>query len=262
MRLLSAGWVLMFCATASAADGWVSELPLGRIVLRSEFASQTGKQNPNLNEVSEGVEALKADLEQTLRLRFPDSNDPAIEINIFKSHRNYRRYLGQRVPEAATREASFVQGTDLGRVYVVYDKGFQRNLHHESTHALLHQALPFVPIWLDEGLAVYFESPAAKRADGGPHLSRIRWATKLGWQPDLEELEKRETLTDMKPADYRHAWAWTHFLLHESDESRQLLVDYLAEIQSGIPPGPLSLRIRDRMPNASQRIVKHLESWR
>ena len=37
-------------------------------------------------------------------------------------------------------------------------------------------ALPFVPLWLDEGFAEYFETPAADRASGSPYLAGLKRA--------------------------------------------------------------------------------------
>ena len=49
------------------------------------------------------------------------------------------------------------------RELVVYAQGGDRladDLRHEMTHAYLHSVVPDVPLWLDEGLAKYFELPA------------------------------------------------------------------------------------------------------
>ncbi|GIT30210.1 MAG: hypothetical protein Ct9H300mP1_22560 [Planctomycetaceae bacterium] len=35
--------------------------------------------------------------------------------------------------------------------------GFPEDLRHEFTHGVLHSSLKRVPLWLDEGLAEYFE---------------------------------------------------------------------------------------------------------
>ena len=37
------------------------------------------------------------------------------------------------------------------------ERQFEADLRHECTHALLHAALPYVPLWLDEGLASLYE---------------------------------------------------------------------------------------------------------
>ena len=47
------------------------------------------------------------------------------------------------------------------------------DLRHETTHAVLHGLLPMVPLWLDEGLAEYFEAPEANRLQRHPHFKAV-----------------------------------------------------------------------------------------
>ena len=41
------------------------------------------------------------------------------------------------------------------------------------THAILNASLRYVPIWLDEGLAKYFETPRGDRATQNPFLDQL-----------------------------------------------------------------------------------------
>jgi hypothetical protein len=50
-----------------------------------------------------------------------------------------------------------------------------------------------------------------------------------------------------------------HFILHGPPEAREALTAYLAEIQSGKAPTPLSQHLRRRVPNLEQAIVDHLK---
>ena len=62
------------------------------------------------------------------------------------------------------------------------DLRVRTDLRHELTHALLHGVLQDVPLWLDEGLAVYFELPPANEGVNPHHLEVLcRWPS----QPDL-----------------------------------------------------------------------------
>jgi hypothetical protein len=160
------------------------------------------------------------------------------------------------------RPALFVQGTDMGRVYVYKRWGFDTDLRHESTHAVLHNALPYVPMWLDEGLAEYFEVPANKRSAGNPHLSSLRRSIFFGWRPNLAKLEAAEDLADMGANEYREAWAWAHFMLHGPPEVRQVLADYLYDIQSGDSAGLLKDRLAKTVPHADVRLIEHLRNWK
>jgi hypothetical protein len=135
-------------------------------------------------------------------------------------------------------------------------------VRHESTHALLHNALPYVPQWLDEGLAEYFEVPAAQRARKHPHLNELRWPLVFGWRPDLEALEKKRELADMDGGDYRESWAWVHFMLHGPPEARETLLTYLDAIAANDPPGLFSEQLKLRVPDAEHRLVKHFKNWK
>ena len=74
--------------------------------------------------------------------------------------------------------------------------------------------MPMVPLWLDEGLAEYFEVPAADREHGNPHAKYIKIGAHLGQVPLLEDLEQIRDLSEMTRSRYRAAWAWVHFMLH------------------------------------------------
>lgn len=87
-----------------------------------------------------------------------------------------------------TRSPAWAAGAFDGRIRipvrgVTADTGeFERVLSHEFTHALVHSLAPRnVPQWLDEGLAVVFESAGADRQTppragppaGGPGVDRL-----------------------------------------------------------------------------------------
>ena len=105
---------------------------------------------------------------------------------------------------------------------------FEIDLRHECTHALLHAALPQVPLWLDEGLAVYFQLPARQRAYDNPHLGPVAQDARRGRVPSLEALEKAGGMADMGLAEYRGSWAWVHFMLHGPAAAHEELIAYLA----------------------------------
>jgi hypothetical protein len=235
------------------ADGhWVDYHDASPFLCRSEFRLDAVR--PLLNDLSR----LQSEIEQTLNLQ---GTDGRIEVNIFSHKRSYVQHLAKRVPEGVSRPALFVQGTDAGRIYVYRRSGFETDVRHEATHALLHNALPYVPLWLDEGLAEYFEVPRGDRVSKNPHLSATLWAMRFGWQPDLRGLEARGKLTDLRGKDYRESWAWVHFLLHESPQTRQILHAYLQAIQHGDPPGRFSDYLANQIPNADERLLQHFRSW-
>lgn len=230
--------------------GWTEERQLGCYLIRSEFALR------DVQGLVSDLGDLQADIEGELGLKCEPGE---IQIHLFKNRWNYNSYLSKRVPEGTKRQALFVQGTDAGRVYAYRHSGLDVDVRHETTHALLHTALPYVPIWLDEGLAEYFESPPGLRLKGNPHRGELQWAIKLGWRPALERLEAKRTQAEMGKNDYRDAWGITHFVLHGPPAAREALTKYFEEVQSGKAPLPLSQQLRSRISNLDQQIIDHLK---
>ena len=135
------------------------------------------------------------------------------------------------------------------------------DLRHETTHALLHAALPMVPLWLDEGLAEYFEVAPADRAHRHPHLPKLKWGMVVAGVPSLERLESITKLEQMGLTEYRESWAWVHFMLHGPPAAQEELTGYLSDIQAHTPPGNLSQRLRRRMPDLERLFRGHFKQW-
>ena len=243
--------VLVTSALHAAGD-WVDYRIIGKLHIRSEFRLQ------DAGAVVRELGQLSDDIEETLKIKISKS---PIHLHFFQSRRSYVQYLADRVPEGTKWKALFVKGDDAARVYAHLSSSFETDVRHESTHAVLHNSLEFIPLWLDEGLAEYFEISPNRRVAGHGHLSSMRWAIRFGWRPRLKQLEDKNDLGDMGQRDYRNSWAWVHFMLHESVQSKQALVGYLAMIQQGRAPGPMSEWINSRIPNADARVIRHLKTW-
>lgn len=247
MRQIIAVIVLLFCGTTETlhAGEWVEQFQYGPFIFRSEFhlGGPTG--------VVREVVQLKADIEKTLKIKV---GDKPIEINLFKDRLSYDRFIRARIPEGAGRRALYVKAPDRGRLYAYRSHELPVDLRHECTHALLHNALPFIPIWLDEGIAEYFEIPANHRMKP-ERMKKFRFRWK--WAPTLAPLEAKRELTHMGAEDYLQAWAWVHFMLHESEQTRSVLLRYLNRIQQSDPPGKFSRHVSAGVPNAQARVKRH-----
>ena len=77
----------------------------------------------------------------------------------------------------------------------------------------------------------------------------------------MEELETKQQLTQMGRNEYRHAWAWVHFMLHGPPAARQELANYLADVREGTSPGSLSSRISVAVPDPDRAIVTHFKTF-
>lgn len=246
-------WVILLawlacCAATARADGWADWREARPFVVRADFSLR-------------GIEPLLTELQQLQqelveKLQVPPAAEP-IEIYLFQSETAYRDYLQAHFPQAPSRRALFVKANGPGQVFAYRSDQFEIDLRHETTHALLHASLAAVPLWLDEGLAEYFEVAAADRLANNPHLRAIKWNLWTGWAPRLSGLEEKRDLAEMGKREYMFAWGWVHFMLHGPEEAQEELIQFLHELQQGLPAAPLSQRFARRLPNPEKRLAQH-----
>lgn len=234
----------------SSAQKWADERELGPYLIRSEFPLA------DVQDLVHDLGDLQRDIEQLLELQ---CNPQAIEIHLFASKSSYEQYVKVHLPQGVKRQALFVPDKDALRVFAYRHAGLDVDVRHETTHALLHTALPYVPIWIDEGIAEYFEVSDGLRKRGNPHRKELQNAIRyLKWKPNIEQLESKRKLVDMGAKDYRDSWGIIHFLLNGPPEAQESLGLYFEEIQSGAAPTPLSVLLRQRIPDLDQAIIDHL----
>lgn len=197
---------------------------------------------------------MQQDLVAILNAR--QSREP-VHLFLFQTRATYQNYLKEYFPNVPYRRALYMKARGPGMVFAWQGAEFEIDVRHESTHALLHAWLPSVPLWLDEGLAEYFEVPRDERFAKNPHLAAVQTLIGKGQLPKLAELESLDDLDDMGVGEYQGAWAWVHFLLHGPREAREELLRYLDELESGGEPGSLGDRLRRRMPDLDRRLAEH-----
>ena len=256
---LSAFLLVAFLSpSCRASDSWVDHQVAGRFQLRSEVPI---RQSRVLSEFLQSLPQHEADIAATLGLRL---NHKPIVINVFQTQRSYLEFVARQAPEGRNRRALFVKSETHGSVYAYLHTDIITDLRHETTHAILHSSLPFLPLWLDEGLAEYFEVARDQRASGNPHLRRTKLDARLilAWRPSLVRLEAVRDQSAMTTRNYRESWAWVHFLLHGPDEARATLTRYLAGIEAHDPPGPLSTKLRKIWPKPERQLTSHMKSWK
>jgi hypothetical protein len=239
--------------TTCAADGWTDTRVAGPFVCHANFPLG------NLAPLIEELAALQSDLVRYLEI--PPASE-TIELCLFSDESSYRAYLSHYLPQVPYRRALYVKIGVRGMVFAFRSREFEVDLRHECTHALLHAALPMVPLWLDEGLAEYFEVPAADRAFRNRHLSTVRLLTPIGLTGHLAGLEKKDDLSELGSSDYRSCWAWVHFMLHGPYAAHDELIRFLGDIRNGSPPGLLSQRLPQRVPNLDHAFSTHFRSWK
>jgi len=243
---------------AIAQGDWVDYRQVGRFHVCTEFRIDRSQSVASL---VESLEDHEADIVTTLGLT--RSREPIL-VHLFANRRSYQTSMAESAPDAVRRRAAFVRGEDVGRVYVYLHSGVLTDLRHEVTHAVLHSTLPFLPLWLDEGLAEYFEVPSSERASGNPHQRSVKLSGRLplGRLSSLEQLEKKRQLSAITQRGYRDSWAWTHFLIHGPPATSRMLPLYLEAIEAHTPPEPLSILLRQSFIDPTARMTAHFKSWK
>lgn len=209
-------------------------------------------------QIIQPLKQVQEDLHSALAIAKPSRK---IQIVLFHSPSEYRRYLSSRIPQAAGRRALFYKFGDVYQIYASRSRFLMTDLRHEFTHAVLHQALPYVPLWIDEGLAEYMEDSAAARQKS-TRLAAVKWKARTGWRPDFRRLENLPDAADMDGDDYRDSWACIHYLLHESEATRSFLREYLQAISAGEAPGDFTRWVQVRDDTAINRIGSYFRKFR
>jgi hypothetical protein len=206
------------------------------------------------------LQALDRQLAAMLGTKIDPGEHP-VEVYILNDRKAFSHFLTFYYPELPPRRAFFLAQGPRRVVYTFLGDRLEEDLRHEATHALLHVACAEIPLWLDEGLAEYFEGPDESGANR-EHLSRLATDCKEGWQPDLARLEALNDVRQMSPRDYREAWGWVHYLLNGPPAGKAALLAYLNDLRKNPAAPPLSQRLDTSGAFTGERLIAHLERVR
>ncbi len=244
-------------------------MALGHVVCESNFPfdSVQGLQ----------AEIVQLQIDLVNYLGIPETREKIV-LCLFKDGTSYRAFVKTVFPGAPQdRPALYVrQGENPGVLMVQKDEKMIVNIRHEMTHAYLNSTLRHVPIWLDEGLAKYFETPPGERGFRNPYL-KVAEENISGFfssPPSLARLEKLTRVDEMHAREYRESWSWVHFLIHYSRDTHYLLVRYLAtlrkERQAGISTEeaykaqkktPMKRLLDENLEGYNKKYVEHFKNW-
>ncbi|HEY3787752.1 MAG TPA: hypothetical protein VGL71_02805, partial [Urbifossiella sp.] len=125
-------------------------------------------------------------------LGLPPTN-AIIQVYIFETQERYYNFMHLNYKSLPDRRAYMISdprmigGPDVPIVYTWIGDHLRTDLRHELTHALLRSVLKEVPLWLDEGLAGFFElSPETD----GVNVQHLEQLARGPFMPDLGRLEK------------------------------------------------------------------------
>lgn len=249
--------VATMTSTGGAAVGLPdrSEVTAGQLVIHADFP--LAGQHRLVRE----LDGLRIDVSQELGL--PVSDEP-VQLYLFENTDRYDAFVARTYPGFPARRAFFVETDTTLSVFAAWQDRIAEDLRHETTHGYVHAVIPAVPLWLDEGIAEYFETP---RNDHGLHRGHVaHLAGRLlegTWRPDMERLESLTAAGEMSQDHYAEAWCWTHWLLNTTPQRRRLLQDYLTDVRRDGQTAPLSARLRHTeglSTDLSTTLRAHLES--
>jgi hypothetical protein len=232
------------------ASKWPHEITAGQFRIHADFDLSTSR------ELLGELDRLSSDVKKLLELQLPAG---AMHIVLFSGQEEYRRYMAHYYPALPERRALFIQQRGTSMLFAHRHAELATDLRHEATHALLNEGSTPLPLWLDEGLAEYFEVPETQRWSGHAHLLAIRELVgKAAWR-ELAELETLRDVSNMSGEHYRDSWAWVHFLLHRRQATRRILVEHLASLRAGQSVMPLSRTIAMQLPAWRSEFDDHFQ---
>jgi hypothetical protein len=211
------------------------ELKVGQLVFHSDF--DLPADHRLVRELVEERETIYSTLELT-------STKEPIEVYLFRDADRYREYLLRNFPSVPSRRAFFLETDARLAVYAHWSDRMAEDLRHEVAHGYLHAVMPGLPLWVDEGLAEYFEVPRGLDGLNQPHVALLSDSIeKDHWKPNLKRLEALTDAAQMDQRDYAESWAWVYFMLHSPPDRREILTSYLADVRRKGPGQPLSTRL-------------------
>ncbi|MDO5310157.1 MAG: hypothetical protein Q4G03_11805 [Planctomycetia bacterium] len=242
---------------------------LGRVVCESNFPLD------QLQGMAAEITQLQIDL--TTYLQTPPA-DEKIELCLFKDKKSYAQFINDVFPSApCDRPALYIKEAGKpGVIMAPQDQNLMINVRHEMTHAFLNSSLKNVPIWIDEGLAKYFETPPGERGFRNPYLKTAEDAARgfFSSPPSLARLEKLSNISQMKTREYRESWSWVHFMMHYSPETHRVLALYLRSLRPENQVGinseqarkiqaktPLKHALAQYVPDYEKKYVEHFRQW-
>ena len=168
-----------------------------------------------------------------------------VKIYLLKSPERYQKLLLAVMPQLQVgdtqRHGVFLRRRgEMPAMFVLWSDRVGTVLRHEFTHATLSANVANPSIWLDEGIASYYEAESLAAANLYRETLEPRLAASSAWTPDLARLERLRQMPEMGPMEYAESWSWIRFLLSGPPEVRDLLPKYLAQAASDNNPRPLS----------------------
>ncbi len=254
--VLSFFWLLLFAAGCQVAPE-TNALPHDKTLVRDQLVIKSDFTLPQKHRLLDELTLRRSDISD--RLNLPISDEP-INIYLFQDELPFREFMNTDFPDFKNRRALFVKDDTNLKVIAHWGPRVGEDLRHEVTHGYLHSVVPNLPLWLDEGIAEYFETSRGKRGLNYPHVYLLSKTFRQGkWEPDLEQLERSNRPAEFSQIQYAESWLWIHFLIESDPSTRKILQDHLARLRMTGQAPDMSIVLQDADPEISKRLLQHLK---
>ncbi len=232
-------------------------LPGSEKIVRDQLVIRSNFHVPQHHRLIDELVARRDDIAGILSLPM---SDELINVYLFEDAIKFKRFMKTSHPDFSDRRAFFVKNDTELKIYAHWGEKVGEDLRHEITHGYLHSAVPNMALWLDEGLAEYFEVPRGSKGINGQHIYMLSARYRQSdWMPDIERLNSIRMPQDLKQIDYAESWLWIHYLLQDSDATRKLVQDHLARLRLSGNDEPLSCQVKRLLPDIEVKLVEHLK---
>lgn len=214
--------------------------------------------------------------------RFRSLGDKPIQrmpLYLFENEQQYKRFLQEHDIDATNSGGMFFVTHQLEGLATWTDSRSRRKtlqvLQHEGFHQFAWHAFGTnLPVWLNEGLAQYFEHAVLDDEGGmslgmtsGPRIERVQAAIKQGNTLPIDTLSRVSTKQwvdvlrrspDKANLLYAQSWSLTYFLIHGDGGRHQAkLLDYLKRLSEGDRPNDARL-----MAFGQSGLASLADNWR
>ena len=200
-------------------------LETGQLVVYSDFYI------PSKHRLIDELNARRRDISDQLLL--PSSNEP-INVFVFETEEQYIEYMTREHPEFPKRRAFFVKNDTELKIFAWWGRRVGEDLRHEVTHGYLHSVVPNLPLWLDEGLAEYYETPRGTHGLNQSHVfpAQMKHFDEMNGSRTSRRLEALNDPAQMTQLQYAECWLWIHLLLESENAQPKLLQGPVGAIEN------------------------------
>ncbi len=245
LACLIASALLASAASASAAVSLPGERERWRAAEAGGFTIYSNSSDRDVARLAANLQHMRDALGSISRLSVRSPR--RIKVFLFDATKGFVPYAAVLTGRTEIKLAgAFTHGRDAE--YIILDgqrrEASESVAYHELTHFFVHNNTPGVPLWFNEGLAVFystFDVVGGKVKIGRPETAELQLLREHGRMP-IERLlsvtpDAREyTESGHAGVFYAESWAFVHYLLLGAPQRKGQLTAYLAAVKGGASP--------------------------